>query len=361
MADWFEERLANLSRLEGYRYSAEGPRKEVRADLDSNENWHIPESELRDALKRSIAEIDPRRYPDGAVQELRRGISRRIGVTADSVVPCSGADQAIDLLCQGFLKAGDKATIVSPTFSMYRLRARMAGAICVELEMHEGFLLPLNELKRLGTEGGVLFICSPNNPTGTQFPEAEVLEVVESFSGLVVLDEAYVEFADFSLSKRVSEFKNLAVLRTFSKAYGMAGLRLGYILANDAWAPEFLGRVQYPYPVSSVAAATALTVLGRSNVTREPIASLKRERAWLSGELSKLSGVRVADSKANFVLASMPVDSSSVHTELLRRGVATREIGDVLGMRNCLRITVGTRRMNDSLLRALKVVLTAAS
>ena len=361
MADWFEQRLARLGGLGEYRYSTEGPKRRMRADLDANENWHVPERQAREALKQAVVETDIRRYPKGAIEELRKGISRSVGVTADSVIPCSGGDQAIDLLCQAFLSTGDKATVVSPTFAMYRLRATLAGATCVEIPMGEGFVLPLEDLKRRGGGGGLLFICSPNNPTGTQFAEAEVLEAVASFDGLVLLDEAYVEFADFSLSRRVAEFRNLAVLRTFSKAYGMAGLRLGYILANDTWAPQFLGRVQYPYPVSSLAALTALSLMRRPSLVLKWAASVKKERGWLSGELLKLRGVRVADSKANFVMVSVPTDSSSVHSELQRRGVATRDVGDVPGMRNCLRITVGTRPMNALLLRTLKEVLRDAA
>ena len=361
MADWFEDRLALLNKWEGYRYSVEGRKKQMKAVLDANENWHIPEKEVRRALKRALDGTDVRSYPSDAVERLRKGISRKVGVTPDSVIPCSGADQAIDLLCQGFLNTGDPVTIISPTFSMYKLRATIAGAECVELPMLDNFALPLQELKIRGGEGGLLFICSPNNPTGTQFDEAEVLEAIASFNGLVVLDEAYVEFADYSVSKRVTEFRNLAVLRTFSKAYGLAGLRLGYILANDSWAPDFLSKVQYPYPISSIAAAAAISLMSSKPTISKWAASVKRERAWLTAALSKLTGVRVADSRANFLMVSLPVDSAEVHSKLGRRGVATRNIGDVLEMKNCLRVTVGTRRMNRMLLEALTEVLPTAA
>jgi histidinol-phosphate aminotransferase len=215
-------------------------------------------------------------------------------------------------------------------------------------------------LKRVWDEGGLLFVCSPNNPTGTQFEKGEVLEAVASFKGLVVLDEAYVEFARYSLSKRITEFRNLAVLRTFSKAYGMAGLRLAYILANDSWAPEFLGRVQYPYPINSVAAATAVALMRRYSSVNRWTESVKKERSWLSGQLRELPGVRVAPSEANFLLVSVPVDSARVHSALLRRGVATREVGAVPGMSNCLRITVGTRAMNSRLLKTMREVVPSA-
>jgi histidinol-phosphate aminotransferase len=361
MSDWFENRLSTMNKWEGYRYSVEGPKKKMKTLLDANENWHIPEQEVRRALGRAIEEADVRSYPNDAVERLRIGVSRSVGVTPDSVIPCAGADQAIDLLCRGFLNHGDTVTIVSPTFSMYRLRATIAGATCVELPMRGNFTLPLQELKRRAGEGGVLFICSPNNPTGTQFDKNEVLEAVATFNGLVVLDEAYVEFADYSLSRRVSEFRNLAVLRTFSKAYGIAGLRLGYILANDSWAPDFLGKVQYPYPVSNIAVATAISLMGRKSTVSKWVSTVKRERAWLTSALSRIEGTCVADSQANFLLVSLPIDSAKVHSKLAQRGVATRNVGDVLEMKNCLRVTVGTRRMNRLFLEALMKVFPSAA
>lgn len=360
MPNWFDERLALLNTWQGYSHALEAQPKEIPADLDANENWLIPEAKLRSAAARAIRSLDPRRYPEAAVNELRRAISRRVGVAPASVVPCSGGDQAIDLLCRVFLRSGDRAVVVSPTFSMYRLRTNIAGGDCVEVPMKRDFALPVEELQRMSGGGGLLFICSPNNPTGNQFTAEDVLAVVRSFQGLVVLDEAYVDFADFNLGRRVEEFSNLAVLRTFSKAYGMAGLRLGYILANDSWASSFLSKVQYPYPVSSVAATTALILMEDAALVREWCTAVKRERSWLSKELAEVEGVLVVESKANFLMVSLPVDSAVVHSELVRLGVATKKLGDVLGMRNCLRITVGTRRMNQLLLRSLEEVLKSA-
>lgn len=180
---------------------------------------------------------------------------------------------------------------------------------------------------------------------------------MESFPGLVVLDEAYVEFADFSLSKLAKEYRNLAVLRTFSKAFGLAGLRLGYLLANEAWAPGFLEKVQYPYPVSSIAAAAALAMMKNSREVEAWTRLVKEERSWLTSSLRNLRDVTVIDSHANFLMVSLPLDSRRVHAELLREGIATRNLGRVTGLSNCLRVTVGTRRMNRALLCKLGATL----
>ena len=350
---WLDEKLAELGRREGYDYSVDGTRRKMVAQLDANENWQIPLGRMR-AVMRVVAGIDPREYPDRAVDELRSHISRRVGVPAACVVPCAGADQAIDLLCQAFLRRGDRAVVVTPTFSMYTLRSAMAGAETMTASMGPDFTLPSREVAAQAGKGGMVFVCSPNNPTGNQFDEGAVRALLESFPGLVVLDEAYVEFAEFSLSKLVAGYRNLAVLRTFSKAYGMAGLRLGYLLASEEWAPEFLAKVQYPYPVSSIAAAVAIAMMKNRREVELWIRQVKEERSWLTSALGELPGVNVVDSQANFLMVSLPSDSTKVHAELLKGGIATRNLGPILGFPNCLRVAVGTRMMNRAVVRCLK-------
>jgi len=354
--NWMEERLSRLQRWEGYQHSVES-REGVQSKLDANENWHLPRAEIREALSTSAEHLDPRSYPDLADTNLAKEVSAQIGVPSESVIPCAGADQAIDLICQAFLGPGDNAVIVSPTFSMYRLRAIIAGAECACVQMLPDLGLPVAEILRRGGPGGVAFICSPNNPTGNQFNRADVEQVLDSFQGLVVLDEAYVEFASYSLSRRVRQRRNLAVLRTFSKAYGMAGLRLGYIVANEEWAPEFLAKVQYPYPVSGVAVAMAIAMLKDRSRIEQWVGKVRNERVWLTRRLRAIPGIVVVDSEANFLMASLPVDSGEVHKRLLAAGVSTRKLGDVLDFPNCLRITVGTRRMNKQLLEELRGIV----
>ena len=355
--NWMEERLSRLQSWEGYQHSVES-RDSVESKLDANENWHLPSAEIRGALNTSAEHLDPRSYPDGAVVNLAKAVSVQIGVPSESVIPCAGGDQAIDLICQAFLGPGDNAVIVSPTFSMYRLRATIAGAECACVPMLPDFRLPVAEILRRGGPGGVTFICSPNNPTGTQFNRDDVERVLDSFQGLVVLDEAYVEFASYSLSRRVRQRRNLAVLRTFSKAYGMAGLRLGYIVASKEWAPEFLAKVQYPYPVSGVAVAMAVAMMRNRGRIEEWIGKVRNERVWLTRRLRAIPGTVVIDSEANFLMVSLPVDSGEAQKRLLAAGVSTRRLGDVLDFPNCLRITVGTRRMNKQLLEGLRGIVT---
>ncbi len=340
-----------------YQYSVKKQQANTVAKLDANENWHVPIDEIRRVLSNSVREVDVREYPDGVVEDLKKEVGKHLGLPAETIIPSTGADQAIDLICEAFLRQGDRAIMVSPTFSMYRLRAEIAGATCVQVQMNSNFTLPASRMLERKERGGVLFICSPNNPTGNQFSAREVTTLIEDFRGLVVLDEAYVEFADFSLTEKVMKYENLAVLRTFSKAYGMAGLRLGYVVGHPSWSEEFLKRVQYPYPINSIAVAVATTLMKRYAQVSEWLDSVKRERYWLTGKLRALSGVKVIDSQANFLLVSLPLDSEAAHSALLNKGVATREVGRVLELPNCLRITVGNRRMNLLLLEALSEAL----
>jgi histidinol-phosphate aminotransferase len=328
----------------------------MRAKLDANENWRMPMSIISALAEASLRRVDLREYPQDAVSNLGKSISGLLSLPAECVVPCGGADQAIELISRVFLGKNERAIIVGPTFSMYKLRAIIAGARCIELPMTRDFRLPVSEILRRGKSGGVLFVCSPNNPTGNQFCEEEVESVLESFPGLVVLDEAYVEFADFSLCRLVTEFENLAVLRTFSKAYGIAGLRLGYLLASEKWANDLLTRAQVPYPVNSLASMTAMALIERHTDVQKWINAVRKERTWLTGRLRLLPDLKVVDSSANFLMVSLPVDSGLAHKMLLEAGVATRDLGRILNLQNCLRITVGTRAMNQVLLEELSKV-----
>jgi histidinol-phosphate aminotransferase len=205
-----------------------------------------------------------------------------------------------------------------------------------------------------------LFVCSPNNPTGNQFSSNDIARVCDDFPGLVVLDEAYVDFAQESLVSEVMRRKNLAVIRTFSKAFGLANLRLGFIIAHPDWAPLFLDRVQYPYPVSSIAASIAIQLLQKFHLVENGVESLRNERTWLLERLREIEGVEALDSQANFILANLAIEAGKAHKQLLERGIATKKIGQVLDLPNCIRVTVGTREMNSIFLESLNEVLNNA-
>ena len=308
-------------------------------------------------MNKAIEQVDARAYPLGVVEELEVALAKHLGIPAESVIPTQGADQGIDLVCRAFLQPRDRALIVGPTYSFYELRTAIAEAQCVQVSMNKDLSLPVEGILSQGKDAALIFVCSPNNPTGNQFSVDDVMRVCDDFSGLVVLDEAYVDFAQGSLVQEVTHHRNLAVLRTFSKAFGLANLRLGFVIANPEWAPLFLNRVQYPYPISSVVAAIAVQLLQEFHLVRRGIESLKNERAWLLEMLRGIRGVEALESQANFILVNLPIEARKAQKQLLERGIATKEIGQVLGLPNCIRVTVGTREMNSVFLQALNEVL----
>lgn len=328
--------------------------------MDANENWHIPEAPLRDLIKSVAEEFDTREYPLSTITELQNALAKHLKISPNSVIPTQGADQGIDLLCQTFLRPNDRVVTVGPTYSFYKLRITIAYAHTFETNMNSDLSLPVENILSQNKDAAILFLCSPNNPTGNQFSTADILRVCDAFKGLVVLDEAYVDFARENLAQEIISHKNLAILRTFSKAFGLANLRLGFILANPDWASLFLERVQYPYPISGLVAATAIRLLENFHLVENAVESLKSERGWLLKQLQSIKKITVLDSQANFILISLPIDAEKAHRQLLECGVAIRKIGQVLHLPNCIRVTVGTREMNLTFLEGLNEVLSNA-
>lgn len=354
MKNWFDERISFIKSLESYEPAVPNRKdSSIKIKLDANENWNIPVERMREFLISALSEFDPRSYPDASVNMLREAISKNLNLSEKCIVPCSGSDQAIDLICQSFLRPKDKVIVVSPTFSMYGLRSAVAGAQIYNIVMEERFKLPVNNIISNSRSEGIVFICSPNNPTGNQFEKSEIIELLDSFSGLVVVDEAYVEFADFSLYELVKKYNNLAILRTFSKAFGLAGLRLGYIVGSEEWAEDFLYKAQYPYAINGLVSIVAKKLLDNYDGVKRWIKKVKEEREWLVKNLSYINGIYPFDSKTNFVMISMDKDSSRVHSKLLSLGISTRDLGMILNYQNCLRVTVGTREMNKLLVEGL--------
>jgi histidinol-phosphate aminotransferase len=360
LGDWLDDRLSTLKSRESYSFSLNSKAKNIRAKLDANENWHIPAEEVNRLVREAVAQVDVRRYPLGIVDEFRVAVAEHLSLSERMIVPTQGADQGIDLLVQGFLREGNRAIIVGPTYSFYELRASLAGARCSEVKLNDDFSLPVDAILKEANDEGIIFVCSPNNPTGNQFAFDDVLRLSENFRGLVVLDEAYVDFASNSLVKEVENRRNLAILRTFSKAYGLADIRLGLIIAHPDWASLILDRIQYPYPLSGVVVSIALRMLQEFQLVENSVASLRKERVWLLERLKEVDGARAFDSQTNFVLLSLPIDTTRAFNALLERGIATKKVGRVLNLPNCIRVTVGTRAMNSEFLEALKAVLNDA-
>lgn len=313
---------------------------EARVFLDANENPFG---------------IDLNRYPDPRSLELRRLISAIKGVSLDSVCVGNGSDELIDLIIRAVAAPGDQIVITPPTYGMYGVAARVNGVGVSECRLTSSFELNVDELRSaLSGRDKAIFLCSPNNPTGNQLTLDEVRGVLRVFPGLVVVDEAYIDFArGESAVTLLEETDRLVVIQTLSKAWGLAGARVGIAIA----APMFtavLTRMKLPYNISTLAQRAACERLREPTRHLEEVSVLVLERERLRERLSELACVeRVYPSEGNFLLVRCP-DSARVFGKLREAGIIVRDRSHEPGCERCLRITVGTAAENEDLLRVMR-------
>jgi histidinol-phosphate aminotransferase len=302
------------------------------------------------------------RYPEPQPQALLQRLAREYGIENDQLFLGRGSDEAIDLLIRAFCRCGRDAVLISPpTFGMYAVAAGVQGAavVSVPLQATNDFALDVDAVLHAANKAPVklVFVCTPNNPTGGQVPAAQIRRLAAELSGqaLIVVDEAYAEFAPgASLAPEVSIIANLVVLRTLSKAYGLAGARLGVMIA----APDIIQlvrRIMAPYPVPSPCATAALAIFDKepTRLREARLAQTLDERARLYAALSAHPAVlQVWPSAANF-LAFRVADAHATWRALADQGVVVRDVSHYLGLANCLRVSVGTPEENDRFLAGL--------
>jgi histidinol-phosphate aminotransferase len=330
------------------------------AKLASNENALGPSPKALAAAREAAARIHL--YPDGSAFLLRQALAAKLGVAFEEVFVGNGSNELIELMVRTFTCEGEEVLTSAGSFVAYRLAAQAHGRTFVEAPMKARFHYDLEALRaRLTDRTKVIFLANPDNPTGTSFTEAELVPFLEAVppTALVVLDEAYVEFVEAagypdSLALR-RRFPNLVILRTFSKIYGLAGLRLGYGVAR-AELVGFLDRVRAPFNTSLVAQAAGVAALGDTEHVERTRALVRSERPFLAAGLAAL-GATVVPSQGNFLLADFPGTSGkAVFDGMLREGVVVRPVAGY-GFPTCQRITVGLRSENEKCLAALKRVL----
>ena len=294
------------------------------------------------------------RYPDPHQKLLKQKIAALKGVREEQVFIGNGSDEAIDLCYRIFCRPGvDNAVSIAPTYGMYRVAADINDVEMREVPLGADFSLPTDALLAAADERTrLLWLCSPNNPTGNAFPAAGIERLLREFDGMVVLDEAYVDFADGAgFLPRLDEFPNLIVLQTLSKAWGMAGLRIGLAFAAREVAALF-SRVKYPYNIPGPTQRAAEEMLGRDLAPQ--IAEIRSERRRLASELASCPCIeRVYPSQTNFLLVRTPAPDA-LYDALIEAGIIVRNRSRAAGCEGCLRLTVGTPAENDRLLRTVK-------
>jgi histidinol-phosphate aminotransferase len=330
------------------------------AKLASNENALGPSPRALAAAREAAARMHL--YPDGSAFYLKRAIAAKFGVGPEEVLVGNGSNELIELMVRTFVLDGEEVLTSAQSFVAYRLAAQAHGRTLVEAPLRDRFHYDLDGLRaRLNRRTKVVFLANPDNPTGTWFLEQALIPFLEAVpkEALVVLDEAYVEFVDAAGFQRSFElrrrFPNLVVLRTFSKIYGLAGLRLGYAFARQELV-ELVDRVRAPFNVNLVAQAAGVAALSDAEHVKSSRALVASERPFLAEGLRKL-GATVVPSQGNFLLADFPDrPGKDLFEALLPEGVVVRPMG-WYGFPTAQRITVGLRVENEKCLRALARVL----
>lgn len=296
------------------------------------------------------------RYPDPLQRELKKGIAKIKGVPAENIFLGNGSDEAIDLAYRIFCEpCVDNVVAIDPTYGMYQVCADINEVAYRKVLLNSQFQFKAKDLLAMADEHTkLMFLCSPNNPTGNNLCREEIERLLQAFEGIVIVDEAYIDFSEArSFLLDLAKYPNLLVLQTFSKAWGCAAIRLGMAFASEDIITLF-NKVKYPYNINLLTQKLASEMVLRHYEVDRWVKTLKNERAWLEKRFEDLPCVeRIFPSDANFFLARV-TDACAVYDYLVSQGVIVRNRHSVSLCGNCLRVTVGTRLENEKLLEALE-------
>ncbi len=337
--------------------------REAPVKINQNENpFDLPE-----ALKRRVMEMalsrSWSRYPEFDPKELVEALATASGWRADGVLAGNGSNELIEALLLVTVGEGTKVVIPEPTFTLYALLTRILGGDVVKAPLGPDLEYDCAALLRLRREHAapLTIVCSPNNPTGGMLTTAEVRALCEDGDGLVVIDEAYHEFSGESVVPLLSEYPNLVVLRTFSKAKALAGLRVGYLLASPELVRE-INKARLPYNINFISQLAAIAALEDRDALDGTVAELVSLRDALAARLADTPGVRVFPSRANFILIELShADPKAVFESLYRDGVLVRDVTSYPRLGRCLRISVGSPDENARFLSGFARALEAAA
>lgn len=351
----------DLADLDGYH----SPQLSVDVRLNTNEAPGPPPEGFTTALAEAITGVDWHRYPDRGAGDLRRALGNLHGLPLESVFCANGSNEVLQTILLAYAGPGRSVATFEPTYAMHAHIARITGATCLVGERRADFTLDIDGVERViaGQRPAVTFLCSPNNPTGTVETAATVsavLDMVEECGGLLVVDEAYGQFAPWSAIELVDDSRSLVVTRTYSKTWAMAGARLGYLL-GPTWLVSELEKVVLPYHLDSVKQLAGLLALNFVDAMDQRVASIVGERDRLHLAIADM-GATVWPSGANFILFRPPLGAGAptgdqVWESLVEQSVLVRNTSSWDRLEGCLRVTIGTKADNDRFLEALRLAL----
>jgi histidinol-phosphate aminotransferase len=342
----------NVERAAGYTPGFQPKATEV-VKLNTNENPYPPSPRVM----KTLAGIKPeqlRRYPDPLGTAFREAAAKLNGVQPENILCCNGGDDLLSIAIRAFCDEGRPLAYPVPTYSLYPVLARLQNCRAIEIPFGEKFDLPA----QLAMAGAALtIVCNPNAPTGSMVPVDEVASLADRLAGVLLVDEAYVDFAEQNCAALVRDFDNLIVLRSLSKGYSLAGLRFGYAIARKDLIDGLI-KVKDSYNVDALAIALATAALKDQAYFRRNVEKIKKARRTLSEQLRSL-GFAVPDSHSNFVFAQVQNGSAArIHEQLARRNIFVR-YWSAPGIQDKLRISIGTKEQNAKLISALKEILSA--
>lgn len=337
------ERLvrANIRALAPYSTARDEYTGDIGTYLDANENPY---------------ENGFNRYPDPYQRALKERLSEIKSIPAGNIFIGNGSDEAIDLAYRVFCEPRvDNAIMIAPSYGMYSVAAGMNDVEVRQVMLRADFSVDTDALLAAADANSkLMLICSPNNPSGNSIPEADIVRLLEGFGGMVVLDEAYIDFSSHpSMLERIEEFPNLIILQTLSKAWGMAGLRLGLAFA-DKYVIDLFTKVKYPYNINVVTQKIVLELL--STDIAPQISEIIEERELVAKEFAKMRVIKkIFPSDANFILVRVD-EPRKIYNLLIEQGIIVRDRSRIAGCEGCLRITIGTPTENRRLIEVLKTV-----
>ncbi|GAC1364255.1 MAG: histidinol-phosphate transaminase [Actinomycetota bacterium] len=352
--DLLRERLplrSDLADLVAYG----APQLDVAVRLNTNESPYPPPPAFMEDLARRVGALGLNRYPDRDFRELRQALAAHVGTLTEQIWVANGSNEIILQLLQAFGGSERRAMTFEPNYAMHSHITRVSGTRLIRARRNPNFTLDLdaslNAIRQ--NRPDILFLCSPNNPSGNAMSEEEVDAICGVAPGLVILDEAYAEFSGGSLWRLMEDHEHLVSVRTFSKAFRLAGARIGYMVAHGRVTEEVL-KVRLPYHLSSLTQVAALTALAHAGELITTVETICHERERLWDELSTTRGITSFPSRANFILFrtdSLP--APEVWRRLLDRGILVRDFSSTTGCDGCLRVSVGTREQDERFLEAL--------
>jgi len=297
------------------------------------------------------------RYPDPNCKKLTLALSTYLKVKTKNIIIGNGSDEIISLLTQLVINPNDEVIIIEPSYGMYRVASEISGATIKTSLLTDSWQLDVNDIRnKISNKTKIIFMCSPNNPTGNLLKKTNIEIICKSTKAIIVLDEAYIEFSSRpSLIKLTDKFQNLIILRTLSKAWGLAGIRIGYGIAQEELI-NYLKKIKLPYNVNRLSCEIATQALGQAQKMAKLKTQMQQEKIVINNTLTKL-GCRVFPSETNFLLVQNSNCNKIVDILAKRYKLIVRNMSDKPKLKNCFRITIGTPKCNQKLLKALKEIL----